>query len=156
MDEEKIQRLMRLKRYEHPAENAVEDFIEEFRRRQRVELLHPSLWDIFRDQVALFIKEFQVPKMAYVTTTALAVMVALFIIRSDNFMGGITASGLNHPFSYKTSSSVQQSPSTTIMERIEPASMNINKDDRDEDSIVSPLSYILEKKHRLRGLPLSF
>ena len=35
MDEQKIQRLMQLKRYECPPVNAVENFIEEFQRRQR-------------------------------------------------------------------------------------------------------------------------
>lgn len=155
MDDQNIHRLISLKRYECPPPNAVEDFIVEFHRRQRVELLSPSFWKMFKERVALLLADFKVPKMAYVTTTALALLVAFFILRSENFDFSKTSEP-NNPSSYRTSTGLDQAPSPVIIERALPLSLDINSEDRNDDSVVSPLSFILEKKQLQKGSPLIF
>ena len=155
MDEQKIQRLMQLKRYECPPVNAVENFIEEFQRRQRAELLRPSLLELIQERLAKVIAEFQVPKMAYVLTTVTAVLVSLFILRSENFIGA-DRGFLNPPASYQTSSGGNQDAFPVTIQRATPMTLDINSSDRDDDSVVFPLSYILEKSHTHQRSPLVF
>ncbi|MFI0347994.1 MAG: hypothetical protein ACH346_04375 [Chthoniobacterales bacterium] len=155
MDEQKIHRLIQLKRYESAPPNAVELFIEEFQRRQRTELLQPSLLEIIKRRMGLLITEFQVPKIAYVTTTLAGVLVTLFILRSENF-NGAGSDFLNSPSSYKTSSALNQDSSPIIIQRAGPLFLNIDTADRDDDSVVFPLSYSLEKKYSRKSSPLIF
>jgi hypothetical protein len=54
MDEREIQRLLRLKRYEQPPPEYFDDFLREFQRRQRAEILREPLWKIALDRVGGF------------------------------------------------------------------------------------------------------
>ena len=55
--EEKIQKLIRLKRYEKPSEGYFENFLEEFQRRQRSELLHRSSRSLFVERGAAWLRQ---------------------------------------------------------------------------------------------------
>lgn len=55
--EEKIQKLVRLKRHETPRDGYFEDFLEEFQKRQRSELLHRSSVSIFLERLGTWFRE---------------------------------------------------------------------------------------------------
>ncbi|YCM46224.1 hypothetical protein V2O64_09350 [Verrucomicrobiaceae bacterium 227] len=55
--EEKIQKIIGLKRYETPPDEYFEDFLVEFQQRQRSEMLHRSSMGIFVERVATWFRE---------------------------------------------------------------------------------------------------
>lgn len=91
MDEQEIHHLLQLKTFEEPSSEAIEDFIFEFQRRQRVAALTPSFFEVLKEQCLLFISEFQVPRMAYIAATALALIssVCLFFYQSPSQSGSV-------------------------------------------------------------------
>ena len=60
----KIERLLRLKRYEQPPPGYFENFLHEFRRRQRDELLRAPLWSIYVDRARDFVFRHNVRPLA--------------------------------------------------------------------------------------------
>jgi len=60
-----IQKLLRLKRYEKPPEGYFDDFLIEFQRRQRTELLRVPLHEILWDRATGWLDSVRVPAMAY-------------------------------------------------------------------------------------------
>jgi hypothetical protein len=60
-----IQKLLRLKRYEKPPEGYFDDFLIEFQRRQRTELLRAPLHEILWDRATSWLDSVRVPSMAY-------------------------------------------------------------------------------------------
>jgi hypothetical protein len=54
-DNDEIARLLRLKRYEQPPPAYFENFLHEFRRRQRDELLREPLWSICVERARDFV-----------------------------------------------------------------------------------------------------
>lgn len=85
-DENEIQMLLRLKRYEQPPPEYWDSFVSEFRRRQRAEMLRQPLWRIAVDRVGAFFSEHSMPRHAYAVAT-LAVVAA----------GAIAAVGIISP-----------------------------------------------------------
>ncbi|SKA97767.1 hypothetical protein SAMN02745166_02611 [Prosthecobacter debontii] len=69
-DFENIQRLLRLKRYETPGEDFVEDFVTQFRERQRSELLRQSARGLLWERVNTFFSDLVSPKWATAAATA--------------------------------------------------------------------------------------
>lgn len=78
--EEQISNLLRLKRYEQPRPGYFEDFLREFQDRQRAELIRRPLWEIAWDRIVSLAPSFQVPRMAYATIVALAVVATAVIV----------------------------------------------------------------------------
>ena len=77
MDEfEKIQKLIRLKQYESPGEEFVDDFIARFRERQRAEMLKQSALSLFWEQVRMHFSEAPGQKWA-LATAAIAMLAGL-------------------------------------------------------------------------------
>lgn len=75
MDEfEKIQKLIRLKQYESPGEEFVDDFIASFRERQRAEMLKQSALSLFWEQVKMHFSEAPGQKWA-LAAAAIAVLI---------------------------------------------------------------------------------
>ena len=75
MDEfEKIQKLIRLKQYESPGEEFVDDFIASFRERQRAEMLKQSALSLFWEQVKMHFSEAPGQKWALAAAAAVAVI----------------------------------------------------------------------------------
>jgi hypothetical protein len=87
-----LQTLLRLKRYETPPTDSMEDFLWEFHRRQRTELLRRPLWRIALDRVeSLFtIPTFSTTRLAYAGSCAVALTLAATGLLSRGFG---TASG---------------------------------------------------------------
>lgn len=74
---ENIQQLIRLKRYETPGEDFVEDFVTQFRERQRSELLRQSARDLLWERVTTYFHDLVTPRWAMATATAsIAVLAA--------------------------------------------------------------------------------
>src|SRR5206468_12702577 len=76
-DDDKIARLLRLKRYEQPPSGYFENFLQEFRRRRRDELLRQSRWSIWVDRVQDFVFPHNVrPLASYSVGIVLAIACA--------------------------------------------------------------------------------
>ena len=57
-DSDEIQRLLRLKRYESPGEEYFQKFLEEFKDRQRAELLHRSARGLLVERFSMWFSEY--------------------------------------------------------------------------------------------------
>lgn len=75
-DQTDIQKLLRLKRYEQPNPEYFQDFLEEFQRRQREELLKRSLWQIVCDRTNAFVGHLSFTQYAYGMASAAVLVVA--------------------------------------------------------------------------------
>ena len=72
-----LQALLRLKRYEAPPAEYFEDFLYEFHRRQRAELLRRPLWRLALDRLEGALPTFTPARYAYVGSCAVAAVVAV-------------------------------------------------------------------------------
>ena len=70
-DFQDIQRLIRLKKFETPGEDFVEDFINQFRERQRSELLRQSARGLLWERVNTYFEHLMAPKWALAGATAI-------------------------------------------------------------------------------------
>lgn len=73
---EDIQRLIRLKRHETPGEDFVEDFITQFRERQRAELLRHSARGLLWERVSTYFDALFAPRWGMAAATAVVAMAA--------------------------------------------------------------------------------
>ena len=64
-NEEKLQRLLRLKRHEHPPEEFADEFLEKFQRRQRSEILRRSSLTVFRERLTEWLQGFRRPAILW-------------------------------------------------------------------------------------------
>ena len=71
-----LQALLRLKKYEAPPPEYFEDFLYEFHRRQRAELLQRPLWRLALDRLEGALPTFTPARYAYAGSCALAVTAA--------------------------------------------------------------------------------
>ena len=69
-DFENLQRLMRLKRHERPAEDFVEDFLSRFKERQRAELLRQSARGLLWERLGTLLGDFISPRWTTAGATA--------------------------------------------------------------------------------------
>lgn len=78
--EEPVQKLIRLKRYEQPRPGYFEDFLQDFHRRQRRELLQRSSISLFFERLATWLREVGTVKWVVGATTAYAaLMITIFL-----------------------------------------------------------------------------
>lgn len=98
---ENIQRLLRLKQYETPGDDFVEDFVTQFRERQRSELLRQSARGLLWERVNTFFSDVISPKWATATATAAFAIVAawgtLGVIGSSSQQGAQFALAADGP-----------------------------------------------------------
>ena len=73
---DEISKLLRLKRFEQPPPQYFENFLHEFHRRQRAELLRQPLWRIAWERIAAFFSEETTSRFAYGEATALVLLTA--------------------------------------------------------------------------------
>lgn len=136
-----IQKLIRLKRYEQPPEGYFDDFLLEFQRRQRAEMLRRPLWQIAWERANLWLDSFRVPAIAYASILVAAIGVGgLLVSNQGPADGGAPVAG--------TSASGQ--PALTIA----PAAPNGPV--AQVSSSALPPSYILEKRPVTYEAPFSF
>jgi hypothetical protein len=79
-DEKEIAKLLRLKRYEQPPPGYFENFLHEFHRRQRDELLREPLWRICLQRAQDFMLRLNVPALTSYPAAVTAVLVCAAII----------------------------------------------------------------------------
>jgi hypothetical protein len=79
-DEKEIARLLRLKRYEQPPPGYFENFLHEFHRRQRDELLRQPLWRICLQRAHDFMLRLNVPALTSYPAAVTAVLVCAAVI----------------------------------------------------------------------------
>jgi len=79
-----IQKLIRLKRYEQPPEGYFDDFLLEFQRRQRAEMLQRPTWQLVWERANLWLDNFRVPALAYASIVAVAIAGAGIMMKSPS------------------------------------------------------------------------
>jgi hypothetical protein len=79
-DDNEIGRLLRLKKYEQPPPGYFENFLHEFHRRQRDELLRQPLWKIAVGRAQDFMMSLNVARLASYPVAATAVLLCAAVI----------------------------------------------------------------------------
>src|SRR3954453_7947007 len=80
LSEEQIGKLLRLKKYEQPPPAYFENFLHEFHRRQRDELLKEPVWRIALQRAQDFLHRLNIPGLASYPAMATAVVVCAAVI----------------------------------------------------------------------------
>ena len=87
-----IQNLLRLKRYEQPSDEYFEEFVEEFHRRQREDLVKCSARSLFLERLSVWFKELGMARWAYGAGVAYAALMIGFVAWPKASVEGPTAS----------------------------------------------------------------
>src|SRR5579864_2133027 len=80
LNENEIAKLLRLKRYEQPPPGYFDDFLHEFHRRQRDELLRQPLWRICFERTRDFVLSFNLSTLTSYPAAVTAVLVCAAIL----------------------------------------------------------------------------
>jgi hypothetical protein len=80
LSEEQIGKLLRLKKYEQPPAGYFEDFLHEFHRRQRDELLREPVWRIALQRSQEFLFRLNIPGLASYPALATALVICAAVI----------------------------------------------------------------------------
>src|SRR5215212_1788886 len=87
-DFEDIQRLLRLKRYEKPSEDFVENFVQQFQHRQRQELLRHSARGLLWERVNTYFEGLFAPKWRWAGATAVALVAVVMVFKPGAAVNG--------------------------------------------------------------------
>ena len=87
LNEDDIGKLLRLKRYEQPPPGYFDNFLHEFHRRQRDELLKEPLWRICLQRAQDFMFRLNVPGLTSYPATITAVLVCAAVISLRVYQG---------------------------------------------------------------------
>lgn len=80
LDENDIGKLLRLKRYEQPPPGYFEDFLHEFHRRQRDELLRQPVWSVLWSRLSDSLFRLNIPSLTSVPAAVTAVLLCAAVI----------------------------------------------------------------------------
>jgi hypothetical protein len=139
MDEDaNLSKLLRLKRYEQPPPRYFDDFLREFQRRQRAEMLRRPAWAVLWDRIASIAPTFRVPQFAYAAILILAAGASTLIVTQQ------PAGKADAP---RTSLSLTASKPVTITDTLPVAA-------RTGGSL--PSHYVLQSRPVSNEQPLSF
>lgn len=152
--EESMHRLIRLKRFEQPPKGYYENFLAEFHRHQRAELLKPSLKTLLMEKLSDFVSEFRVPTMAYVGATAVAVVAAVGIL---TFTPPSPSSALQSSYAVSYNPSFTSQPPVTI-QKMQPVSLRVDLPTSGITDSTQPFppSYMLQAHTASHESPFSF
>lgn len=143
MEDQELHRLLQLKRCADPSAETVEEFILEFQRRQRISSLNSSVWDLFKERFFFFLSEFQVPKMAYVVATALALISSAFLVLHQAPPQVATPTMVSYPVVTKSFSIYHSSSTLVPQSNIIPVSF---RESTDDDKFFSPDALLPKRK----------
>jgi len=144
MSHEPMHRIIRLKRYEQPPEEYFENFLKDFHRRQRAELLRPSIWELLKERIQAAFSEIRVPAMAYAGAAAVAIVASVMILRQP----GVA----NQPQVY--TAAYRQAPVT--ISGGQPVSLRVEPQSQGRFDSLFPPSYLLRPRAANHESPLSF
>ena len=140
---EPIHKVIRLKRYEQPPEGYFEDFLREFHRRQRAELLKPSISTLIWERLFSLIPEVRVPAFAYAGATAVAVMAGAAI--------------LSHATpSHSSAAAVSYASYPVTIQKMQPVSLRMDPSVAPAPTTRFPPSFFLQGRQATHESPLSF
>ena len=145
MSHEPMHRIIRLKRYEKPPEGYFDDFLREFHKRQRAELLQPSIAALMLERLNAILSEIRIPAMAYAGAAAVAVAATILIL-------GQPTGGMQQPRAF--SASYSQPPVT--VPSMQPVSMKIEPQATGGFQSLVPSSLLLRPRAANHESPLSF
>ncbi|MFZ0435607.1 MAG: hypothetical protein WAL87_06510 [Chthoniobacterales bacterium] len=143
MSHEPMHRVIRLKRYEQPPEGYFDDFLRDFHRRQRAELLKPSLRTLLMERLHALLSEFRVPTMAFAGAAAVAVIASIAILSHP----------AQSPAPRAFAASYQQTPVTIT--KMQPVSLRVDPQSQRSASLFPP-AYMLNARPANHESPLSF
>lgn len=146
MSHEPMHRIIRLKRYEQPPAGYFDDFLSEFHRRQRAELLRPPIGVLLLERIGAILSEIRVPAMAYAGATAVAVVASVLILRQP------AGTGAAQPRVYAATYS---QPPVTVP-AMQPVSLRVEPAAGDRFDSLFPPSYLLRPRAARHESPLSF
>ena len=149
-----IQRLLRLKRYEQPPEGYYDDFLRDFHRRQRAELLKPSLTTLLLERLSYWVSEFRVPTFAYAGATAVAIVASVAILRVTPPPNESQANSSSSYAQGYSQNSFSQTPVT--IQKMQPVSLRTGLTGSADTSHLFPTSYQLQARPASHESPLSF
>lgn len=87
LDDNEIGKLLRLKRFEQPPPAYFENFLHEFHRRQRDELLRQPLWRVGLERAQNFMFRLNFPSLASYPVAAAAVLVCAAVLSLKIYQG---------------------------------------------------------------------
>lgn len=76
LEEKDLQKLLRLKRHEQPPPGYFDDFLLEFQRRQRDQMLCHPAWKVALERFRAFVGQVSLPQLSYYGATAVIVLTA--------------------------------------------------------------------------------
>lgn len=120
-----LQKLLRLKRYEQPPPGFYQNFLHEFHRRQRADMLRQPLWRIACERIAAFFSEETASRHAYGMAVALVLLCAgitswNFLQRDDT--APLTASAASAPQVQRSSLGLDSRPRVQLPDYFKAAS----------------------------------
>ncbi len=93
--DEEIGKLLRLKRYEQPPPGYFDDFLHEFHRRQRAELLRQPLWRVALQRAYDFMFQVNIPSLTSYPVAAAAVLICAAVLTLNVVRTPETDSGVS-------------------------------------------------------------
>ena len=154
MDDQKIHHLLQLKCHKRPTSEMLEEFILEFHRRQETQRSSASFFEEVKDRFAFFFSELPISRIAYIGATSVALYYCFLI-----FQNKISTPNSNDP----TTSSLcsENFPainyySSPVIQRDQEEPVSYDLTNKENDSIFSSMSHLLQNKSSLKKSLISF
>ena len=150
LSEEQIGRLLRLKKYEQPPPGYFENFLHEFHRRQRDELLKEPVWRIALQRAQDFVFRLNIPGLASypAMATALVVCAAVISLKVTQTPETVNVAAQNRAPVVATTTSLpdaQWSLSSPVTTRdLGPSLVRTVKDSSTTHRVAAPPRYVLD------------
>lgn len=149
MTDETLQRLLRLKRHEHPQdmESFTEDLLSKLHQRQRTELLKQSSLQLLIERARAFFDSLSATQAGLATASALALVVGLVLLMDGRGTGDVNLAGNTHS-SMKHDLQAKHDQLARQMDMTISPSFGVDRDLTVEGQRMSPL---LLSKHFVGG-----